>query len=104
MRKPVVLTEHARFRMDLRHIAREAIESVFAHPIVHAHDTLTGYTILVGTGTYGDADRLLTVIYEEMEESIRIISGIQFAQASTVCDFSEGGGSRYEIDVAQRPV
>ena len=60
-----MLTEHARFRMHLRQIPREAIARVLAHSIVRATDTLTGYSVAVGKGPYGRADRLLAVIYEE---------------------------------------
>lgn len=69
-----MLTEHARFRMHLRRISREAVGQVFAHPIVQATDTLTGYSIVVGKGLYGRGDRLLTVIYEEGEDQLEIVS------------------------------
>jgi hypothetical protein len=74
MRKPLALTEHARFRMHLRRISRGAIEEALRHPMVHATDTLTGYSIAVGKGSYGGVSRLLTVIYEETEETLEIVS------------------------------
>ena len=74
MEKSLVLTEHARFRMHLRRISMEAINEVFAHPILQATDMLTDYSIVVGNGPYGPADRLLTVIYEETDQEIRIVS------------------------------
>ena len=74
MKKPMVLTEHARFRIHLRRIQREAIEKAMAHPVVEAIDTLTGYSIVVGKGLYGTTDRLLAVIYEETEHEIQIVS------------------------------
>ena len=48
MSKPVVLTEHARFRMHLRRITRHTVEEVLANPLVEATDTLTGYFIAIG--------------------------------------------------------
>ncbi len=74
MKKALVLTEHARFRTHLRRIPREAIEKALAHPIVEAVDTLTGYSIVVGKGLYGAANRLLTVVYEETEHEIQVVS------------------------------
>ena len=74
MEKPWVLTEHARFRMHLRHIQKEAITQVLAHSIVQAIDTLTGYSVAVGKGPYGRTDRLLAVIYEETPQQLEIVS------------------------------
>ena len=70
----MVLTEHARFRMHLRRIPTGSIEQALTHPLVQAIDTLTGYSIVVGKGSYGATDRLLTVIYEETEQEIQIVS------------------------------
>ena len=74
MEKPWVLTEHARFRIHLRRIPREAIAQVLAHSIVQATDTLTGYSVAVGKGPYGRTDRLLAVIYEETSQQLKIVS------------------------------
>lgn len=74
MEKPWVLTEHARFRIHLRRIPREAVSQVLAHSIVRATDTLTGYSVAVGKGPYGRADRLLAVIYEESPRQIEVVS------------------------------
>ena len=74
MKKLVVLTKHARFRMHLRRISRKAIEEALAHPIVEVTDTLTDYSIVVGKGPYGRTNRLLAVIYEETAQQIEIVS------------------------------
>ncbi len=74
MKKPLVWTEHARFRMHLRQIPRAAVEGVFAKPVVRAEDTLTGNSVAVGEAQYGGKDRLLAVIYEETERDVRIIT------------------------------
>jgi len=74
MKKPVVLTEHARFRMHLRQIPRAIVEEVLAHPVVEATDTLTGYSIAVGKASYARKDRLFAVIYEETGHRIEIVT------------------------------
>lgn len=75
MEKPWVLTEHARFRMHLRRIPKEAIEQVLTHSIVRATDTLTGYSVAVGKGPYGGrVERLLAVICEETPQQLEIVS------------------------------
>ena len=74
MKKPLVLTEHARFRMHLRQIPREAIEDVLNRPTVQATDTMTGYSIAIGKGAYGETGCLLAVIYEETEDAREIVS------------------------------
>lgn len=74
MKKPLVWTEHARFRMHLRQIPRAAVEGVFAKPLVRAEDTLTGNLVVVGEARYGRKERPLAVIYEETEQDVRIIT------------------------------
>ena len=74
MRKPVVLSEHARFRMHLRRIPETIIEEVLAHPVVEARDTLTGYSIVVGKALYGRKDRMVVVVYEELEHYLEIVT------------------------------
>ena len=74
MSKPIVLTEHARFRMHLRQVPRAVVEAVLAHPIVKATDTLTGYSIAIGKGSYGRTDRTFAVVYEETERSIEVVT------------------------------
>ena len=74
MRKPLVWTEHARFRMHLRRIPRHVVEKVFAHPVVQATDTLTGHSIVVGKGTYAGTERMLAVTYDETGDSIQIVT------------------------------
>ena len=60
--------------MHLRRIPREAIDDVPAHPVVHATDTLTGYSIAVGKGHYGEGVRLLAVIYEDTTATREVVS------------------------------
>ena len=74
MKKLLVWSEHARFRMHLRQIPRALVEKVIAHPIVQAEDTLTGNSVMVGEARYRGKDRLLAVIYEEAEQGIRVVT------------------------------
>ena len=67
MRKAIIFTEHARFRLRLRRIPRKVIEEVLHHPMVEATDTLTGYSINVGKAVYGGRERLLAVTFDETE-------------------------------------
>lgn len=74
MGKRIVWTEHARFRMHLRHIPRAVVEEVLANPLVEATDTLTGYSIAVGEGSYAGKGRTVAVTYEETGHSIEIVT------------------------------
>lgn len=74
MGKPLLLTEHLRFRMRLRQIPRSLIEEVLARPTARHYDVLTNRAVAVGRTRYAGRERLMIVVYDELPEVIHVIT------------------------------